>query len=78
MTAIKLKSKDGLVRADFFKASIFCRRHKNKIGNMDYMLQCFLSQGFLFQHLSNPTRYVCKLVKTFGGVLMMGGGKLIK
>ena len=28
MTAIKLKSKDGLVRADFFKASSFCRKHK--------------------------------------------------
>ena len=38
----------------------------------------FLIIKLFFQHLSNPTRYVCKLVKTFGGVLMMGGGKLIK
>ena len=38
----------------------------------------FLIIGLFFQHLSNPTRYVCKLAKTFGGVLMMGGGKLMK
>ena len=38
----------------------------------------FSNHEAIFQHLSNPTRYVCKLVKTFGGVLMMGGGKLIK
>ena len=31
-TAIKLKSKDGLVRADFFKASSFCRKYKYHRG----------------------------------------------
>ena len=32
-TAIKLKSKDGLVRADFFKASSLCRKHQCNNNN---------------------------------------------
>ena len=33
MTAIKLKSKDNLVRADFFKASRFCGNNKYNHNN---------------------------------------------
>ena len=45
MTAIKLKSKDGLVRADFFKASRFCGNnkynHNNLIIEPDYRQRLF-------------------------------------